>query len=123
MNQAPHRVLTQLQLQAQKAAQAQSLEKLQVPNPYLKVVQIVIQTHSRSLAVIQKVSQARFLHLAQTHNQFLNQSQLRTQDAVLVPNPYLKVFQIVYLVHSLIHHVNPTPTPHLNLAQHHFLSL
>ena len=73
--------------------------------------------------MIQKVSQARLLHLAQAHNLFLNQSQLRTQDAVLVPNPYQKVFQTVYLVHSLIHHVNPTLTPHLNLAQHHFLSL
>lgn len=33
------------QHQAQKVAQAQSLEKLQVPNPYLKAVQIVIQPH------------------------------------------------------------------------------
>ena len=123
MNPAQPQVLTQLQFRAQSLAQAQSLEKLQVQNRYLKAVQIVTQTPSLYLVVIQKVSQARFLHLTQTPRLFLSQSQFRTQDAFQVQNLCLKVFQIVYLDHSQIHHVNLIPTHHLNPAQPHFLSL
>ena len=123
MNPAQPQVLTQFQFRAQSLAQAQSLEKLQVQNLYLKAVQIVTQTHSLYLAVIQKVSQARFLHLTQTHSLFLSQFQFRTQDAFQVRNLCLKVFQTAYLDHSQIHHVNPILIPHLNPAQPHFLSL